>query len=190
MSTLFRILAGMALAVFLFACDQSPPTVMQYNKHGASFSYYSDWTIMDTPSSPEKAKFPTIEIDGPDNAVLVLVTLAEGTSLSLEDFARNLTKSRRKELRKDLSVGSIQTTEVSQQDSRPVTMQVAGKLNEGIEQPFSIELLGVKVPHHAKIFAVDGAGRRVFAMTQVPDEDAAKSEAGFKLVLDSISLAR
>lgn len=185
-----RIRIGIALVLSwaVLACSSSPRTIKSYDKNGIRFSHYSDWSVTDDAPIEGSPNARTIDLEGPNNALVAFICLPASSRQTLEMFAASIAERRVEVAEDKLSVGPIRTAEVSKGTSAAIRGQVSGQERDGISQHFSINMLGQEVPHEATFFAVSNGRYKVIIMTQVASEHARDAYPAFDLALDSFSI--
>jgi hypothetical protein len=179
-------LAALALWAACAAC--SSPVVKQYQKDGVQFSYYSNWKIAKDAPIAAKPDIRSIQIEGPSNAVISLICEPVSSAQSLEQFAEAVASRRGGAIEAKLSIGGIQTAQVSKGTSNPTTGKVAGRDREGILQEFNIDMLGQQVPHQAHFYLVEGSKYKIMIMSQVSNRHADKTQSGSDLILSTLAI--
>jgi len=179
-------LAALALLAACVACSR--PVIKQYQKDGVQFSYYSNWKIVKDAPIAGKPDVRSIQIEGPSNALISLICEPPASKQSLEQFAEAVATRRGAAIEAKLSVGGIQTAQVSKGTSNPTTGKVAGRDREGILQEFSVDLLGQQVPHQARFYLVEGTRYKIMVMSQVSNRNASETQAGSELILSTLAI--
>src|SRR5262249_46495080 len=118
-------LFALALLAACVACSR--PVIKQYQKDGVQFSYYSNWKIVKDAPIAGKPDVRSIQIEGPSNALISLICEPPASKQSLEQFADAVATRRGAAIEAKLSVGGIQTAQVSKGTSNPTTGKVAGR---------------------------------------------------------------
>jgi hypothetical protein len=178
--------AAWTLAVACVAC--SAPVIKQYQKDGVQFSYYSNWKIVKDAPVDAKPDIRAIQIEGPSHAVISLICEPPGARQSLAQFAEAVASRRGAAIEARLSVGGVQTAQVSKGTSNAIADTVAGQSREGVLQEFSVDLLGQQVPHQARFYLVEGAKYRIMIMAQVATSYATETRAGSDLILKTLAI--
>ncbi|HTD22636.1 MAG TPA: hypothetical protein VK738_08285 [Terriglobales bacterium] len=181
----YPVLAALAMAVVCVACTRKP-TIKQYQNNGIQFSYYSDWAVTKDAPVDGNPNVRTINIEGPDNAVIVMICLPASNDKTLEEYAAAVAKSRDAAIEGKLSLGPLKGAEV-RGTSEPTTGKVAGQEQQGILQQFTINLLGTQVPHEAKFFMIRGSRYKTIVMSQVATASAAATHPASELILSSLT---
>jgi len=181
----YPVLAALAMAVVCVACTRKP-TIQQYQKDGIQFSYPSDWAVTKDAPVDGNANVRAINIEGPDNAVIVMICLPASSNQTLEEYAAAVAKSRDAAIEGKLSLGPLKGAEV-RGTSGPTTGKVAGQEQQGILQQFTINLLGTQVPHEAKYFVVQGSRYKTIIMSQVATASAAATHPASELILNTLT---
>jgi len=172
----------------LGACTPKPVTVQTHEKDGLQFSYNSDWSVTeDAPieGAPDKR---SIQIEGPDSALVCMICLPTTNPKTLETFAGTIAGNRAKAMDKKMSVGSLQVANVNVGTSEATTGNVSGHQEKGIHQHFSINMLGNEIPHDATFFSIQGTKYKVMIMTQVAEENSEASRPAINLILNSLKI--
>jgi hypothetical protein len=176
------------LAAVASACSPQARTVKTYEKDGIHFSHFSDWKVtQDTPieGTPNSR---SINIEGPNSALVTVICLPPATGATVEQFAAAVAEQRVKAIEEMLSVGSIKAGNANIGTSSSVRGKVSGEERDGILQHFNVRLLGQDVPHEARFFGVEGSLYEAILMAQVSSQDATKTYPAFDLILGSFSV--
>ena len=177
------ILSVVALAAF--ACSPSPRTIKVYAKDGIQFSHFSNWTITKDSPIEGNPNARSINLEGPNDALVIFICLPASSSQTLEEFAASIAEGRVKGIEEKFRVGAIKPAEVSKGTSAAISGQIGGQQQNGIKQHFSISLLGQDLPHEATFFALGNGRYKVIIMTQVASENARDTHLAFDLTLGS-----
>jgi hypothetical protein len=180
-------LAALVLIIACAACT-STPAKQQYQKNGLQFTYNSEWKVAKETPVPGSPDFRTINIEGPNNAVVILICEPASSSHTLDEFAAEMANGRGAAIEEELRRGSLKTGTVSKGTSEPTVEQVAGRQRQGILQRFNIYVPGAQVPHEAKFYSISGSRQKIMIMSQVATEHAAESHSGFELILSTMSI--
>ncbi|MCM8533000.1 MAG: hypothetical protein NE330_17665 [Lentisphaeraceae bacterium] len=142
-----------------------------YFKSGLKLSYPGNWNITSDEKSDSFHQL-ILETSG-DGIVIVQAVNAEGAK-SLKEYANDFSKS----MSNSVPIGKIVNLK---------TLTNNSDLSTEINQTFSIEILGQKVPHNRK-FALKKFGSQVcFLIFQISSEDASKADKGFELIHSTIT---
>lgn len=185
---MLRAALVLMLAAVASACSPQARTLKTYEKDGIHFSHFSDWKVtQDTPleGTPNSR---SINIEGPDNALVTVICLPPATGTTIEQFAAAVAEQRAKAIEEMLSIGSIKAGKADTGTSAAVRGKVAGQEREGVLQHFNIRLLGQDVPHEARFFGVDGSQYEAILMAQVSSQDATETYPAFDLILGSFAM--
>ncbi len=170
------------------ACLFVPPTEQRYEKEGLSFTHYSNWRVVDDEPPKDDPGFRTIDVEGPDEAIVMFTFVPPKSGVTLEFFAEVFAEGRLEQLKK-WRFGPLKVEDVSNTSSEPITRRIGGRVQNGILQRFTIKVLGEVVPHEARFFMVENKRHQVFIMTQAAAEDLPDMNPAFDLILDSFSLS-
>ena len=167
------------------AMAQSAPKATAYSKDGVSFQHPANWKVTEDSVAQDETRLRSIELEGPDDAVVTLSISPFLKGHKIEAFAATIARGREESAKsadaisRQLRFGPVATT--------PIQRTVAGRENqEGVSQRFVISLLGEKLPHEARFFKAELGGTTAIIMTQVAEEYAKATEPGFALVLGSL----
>ena len=187
---MYRAILPSVLIISLLGCGClfKPPTEQRYAKEGISFTHYSNWHVVDDEPPEDDPSFRTIDVEGPNEAIVMFTFVPPKSGVTLEFFAEAFARGRSKQL-KEWKLGPIKAEEDTNTSSEPITRRIGGSVQNGILQRFSIKVLGEVVPHEVRIFAVENKRRQVFIMTQAATEDLPDMNPAFDLILDSFSLS-
>jgi hypothetical protein len=182
------VFTALALAATCMGCSPRAHTVQHYQKDGVQFAYYSDWKVVKDAPVSGNAQARAINIDGPNHAVVVLICEPPSDAHTLAGFAAAVAEKRGAGIEAKLSVGSIKTADVSKTVSEPTSGRVAGQERPGILQHFSVDLLGVQVPHVVSFYMVPGARYKVLVMSQAAVIDSEATHPGADLILSTLAI--
>ncbi len=167
----------------LVACSQKPATLVRYSKDGVAFNHYSDWRVTEDAPVPGDEGTRSIVLEGPHDSIVSVIMVSPSNELTLDDFAAAVALQRSAGIKETLSIGSVSAADVALTGSKATMAQVAGQDSEGIEQQFSIKLLGQSIPHQAKFFMIGNKRAKIFFITQVSSEDTRHVAKGFATTL-------
>ncbi|MCZ8255535.1 MAG: hypothetical protein O9327_07730 [Polaromonas sp.] len=177
------------LAVLNFACSPGTPALVTYEKSGVSVAHLSNWKVTSDTTSQEGTGFRTIDLEGPHSALVSVLLLPASTGLTLDAFAASIERERASAVKESLSVGSFSAAKISPGSSQAITGEVGGQNQNGIQQKFSVHLLGQEVPHEARFFLVSDQHKKAFILAQVASEHVNQMAPDFSAVLSSFRLA-
>jgi hypothetical protein len=157
-----------------------------YRHSGLTFDYLSGWSIVeDKPLAKGTVRF--VRLGGPQHAVFTIAIYAKDARADVKDFAASVESMRGGAVESELTLGGIKFgSEKKARESGATTARIAGQDTPGIAQHFSIQLLGVAVPHEADFYQRELGARKLIFMNQVADRYAAEVRAGFQKVYDTI----
>jgi len=168
----------------LGGCMRRAVTVEDFSKDGVSFSYDSDWTVAkDADVAGGNAR--SIEVKGPNNALVMLECLSPARRDTLEEFAKEVAEGREQAVDR-ARIGSMQLASTGKVKTKPATAVVSGHDATGLAQHFPISVFGVDVPHEARFFLVEGTRYRIVVMTQVAEASVDGTRAGMDLILKTL----
>ena len=139
------------LILFACGCSDKPRTVEKYAKDGISFNHYSTWRVTEDELLEDTPDSRSITIDGPNDAVVMVVFVPPGDDATVENFAAGVASGRLEEL-ENMSIGSIKPADITDTKTEPITGRVSGRVQKGVVQHFSIKMLGQLIPHEMRIF--------------------------------------
>lgn len=178
------------IAFINFACTSEKPTLVAYEKSGVSFSHFSNWKVTSDTSSQEGVGFRLIDLEGPDEALLSVVLLPASTTLTLDAFAASVANERANVVKENLSIGSFTAARISPASSQAISSEVGGQQRNGIQQRFSVHLLGQEVPHEARFFLISDQHQKAFIMAQVASQHLDRITPDFSATLGSFRLGK
>lgn len=174
---------GLLLAASLAQPALAAPNVI-YNKDGVSFEHPAGWKVTEDSVAQDETRLRSIDLEGPDDAVVTLLFSPFLKAQNIEAFAATTAKNRAESAKSSSAVA--QQLQFGPSTTAPITRNVAGQENKGVSQRFVISMLGQKLPHEARFFKADLGGTTAIIMTQVATEYAKATEAGFALALDTL----
>jgi hypothetical protein len=169
-------------------CALRPRTLELYDRDGVKFSYYSDWTVAKDAPLDNRPEVRSIQIHGPNHAVVSLLCLPADTTRTLEQFAHDVAVNRAKKVKDRFTIGPITAGDADEGTSEAATGNISGKTVTGIRQRFQVELLGHPAPHQAEFYLLVTNRYRVFVITQVADRHLDVAQADWKTILDSLQI--
>lgn len=174
---LLSLLAGLAQPALA-----APNTT--YSKDGVSFEHPAGWKVTEDTVAQDQTRLRSIDLEGPDEAVVTLMFSPFLKDQSIEAFAATTAKNRAESAKS--ASGVAQQLRFGPVTSAPITRNVAGQESKGVSQRFEISLQGQKLPHEARFFKANLGETTAIIMTQVADESAKAVEPGFALALDTL----
>ena len=170
------------------ACSPAGPTLVTYQKKQVSFVHFSDWKVTNDAIIEEVTQSRTIDLEGPNDALVSVVLLPSSTDQKLDDFAASIAQDRGSAIKEALSIGSLSAAKVSPSSSQATSADIGGQQLSGIQQRYSIKLLGQDVAHEAAFFLVRGKQMTAIITTQVATEHAKQTAPAFSATLRSFRL--
>jgi len=152
--------------------DVSSPGV--YEKGRLAFQYPGNWKIGED-HNLEGIHHLTVETSG--DAVVIVQLYPPELAQPLEEFAREFAKVAGEEL----PIGRVTGSKFTPQ----------GKSGgfDVLQEDFTLQLLGEKIPHVRRYFSQDFGARHCFLICQVAAEDLGKVEAGFRQIATTLKVA-
>jgi len=183
------LLGAMAFALLMTnGCTPRAVTIETYTNDGVEFSHQSDWPVNKDAHLDNAPNVRSIRVDGPDHAIVCLICIPPTSGQTIDEFAASVANDRIKEVDKRLSVGSLNLADTTKGTSESTTANVSGHPLTGIEQHFTITLLGMEVPHEAKFFCIEGGKYKIMIMTQAAESHVDSSKDGFDVILNSLKI--
>ncbi len=180
--------AALGLMMMVMLAGLAQPTLAApnatYSKDGVSFEHPASWKVTEDSVAQDETRLRSIDLEGPDDAVVTLMFSPFLKAQNIEAFAATTAKNRAESAKsasavaQQLRFGPVTTT--------PITRNVAGQESKGVSQRFEVSLLGQKLPHEARFFKANLGETTAIIMTQVADESAKAVEPGFALALDTL----
>jgi hypothetical protein len=174
---------GLLLAAGLATPALAAPNAT-YSKDGVSFEHPAGWKVTDDSVAQDETRLRSIDLEGPDDAVVTLNISPHLRGQNIETFAATIAKSRTDSEKTESAIA--QKLRYGPSTTTPITRNVAGQESKGVSQRFVISVLDLKLPHEARFFKADLGTTTVIVMTQVADEYAKATEPGFVLALKSL----
>lgn len=165
---------GLGLAVLLSACGEPAANVAtpkSYDRFGVHLQLPGNWKVSD---DQRIAGSHYLTVESPGSAVFIAIVQAD-SGLALETFAR------------DFSAEADKQTPVA--TTRETRFDLSHFAEGSIREHYIVSLGGVKVPHLREYRKITGARRSAFLITQSADEDLARTQPGFDLLLRSFKLS-
>lgn len=182
------LLPSLASVLVCVGCLRHSHSLQHYDSNGVTFSHYSDWSITKDAPINDSSDFRIINLSGPEHAVISLVLEPTAAPQTLDDFASVVAEKRTEETEKKLSVGSVKLANVDRGTSERTTGTVGGQRLDGVLQRFSVEVMGVQVPHEARFYLLSGVDRKIMIMSQVASAKAVKVREGSDLILNTLAI--
>lgn len=182
------LLVALGLAGLVLAACPAPRTVEVYRKDGLHFSHFSDWKISEDRILPNNRKVREIVLNGPDQALLILLCFPETSDVSLEQFAASVAKGRSQAIKKNLGFGPISVGEESGGKSQATIAKIAGEDAAGIQQTFDLDVLGQTIPHQASYFMLHTGGKKLVITAQVALKHLTATRPGWQQVFDTVAI--
>lgn len=151
---------------------------------GLSFRYPGNWTATRESESMEVGDLVTVTLESPGNALAIVQIFPSAVEVDLDVMAPLLASSMQEAVG-EVSGGMMGIEPPSFAD-HPASF--GGVERAGRRATFTIDLLGVSVPHTMDIHLVPRESGDVVIVTQVPDEDRGAAGPGFDLLRDSFAL--
>jgi len=181
-SRLALCLAALALFVLAALPTAHAAPAVTYSKDGVSFDHPAEWKVTEDVVAQDGTRLRSIDIEGPDEAVVTLMFSPLLASQDIEKFAATAARNRENAAR----ANTAQQVRMGASTAAPIARQVAGKDNKGVSQRFVVSLSGQDLPHEARFFKATLGDTTVIVMTQVADENAKAVEPGFVMALGTL----
>ena len=175
------------LTATTLACTAGPPTIATYDKQGVSFQHHSNWKVAEDTELVEGSGVRFINLEGPDEAVLMLTVMPSPVDQTLEDYATTMAREFTAAIT-ETAIGPIRPATASPTGSRAVSARIGGADQAGISHTYTVSVLGVKVPHVANFYQLVGPKTTAFIVTQVATEDAQRTAPSMSIALDSLRI--
>src|SRR5690348_8257807 len=107
-----HMLAIFAATLALSGCLRKP-SVEQYAEYGVAFAHGSDWSVKNDGFSKENPRVMTIKVQGPHDALVMIILTPAAGSGTLGQFAAAVAKGRAENIKRTLTVGSLQAGDAS-----------------------------------------------------------------------------
>ncbi|CAN7595936.1 hypothetical protein ASF11_18870 [Acidovorax sp. Leaf76] len=155
---------------------------ISYSKDGVSFEHPEGWKVTEDVVAQDETRLRSIDIEGPDEAVVTLMFSPLLAGQDIEKFAATAARNREDAAR----ANTAQKVKMGPATTAPIARPVGGKDTKGVSQRFVVSLLGQDLPHEARFFKATLGGTTVIIMTQVADENARAAEPGFAMALGTL----
>jgi len=150
----------------------SPKT---YEKGGVTFNHAGNWKVTE---DGKRTLTRYLILETPGEAVVVFQIMPERGAMTIEDFAKEFSKT---------SSAAIPLVKFG--TSNFGTTKPDGRY-QTLKETFSITLGGVTLPHTRHYSRLVDDGKVSFIVTQAADEDLKLVEPGFKQVTDSFQFKK
>lgn len=147
----------------------------KYEKDGISFTLPKDWNVSEDQLIEGTTR--NINVEGPNNEVLIITTLPANSDADLKYFVDNF---------KDNFSKSVDVGKVSEIKTEEIARSINGAQNKGSRNKYSLSEMGQSVPHTTDFFIVKGKKNKAVLTIQSPDEDLANADNSFGLIADSL----
>lgn len=148
-----------------------------YEKTGISFSQPEGWKV--TEDEIIEGRIRNINVEGPDNAVMIITALPSSVKPDLKNFAENF--------KENLS-STVAAGRVSEMKTSETSRSINGKDSKGVRQNYSLTLLGQEVPHTTDFYLVNGKKSNAVLTMQASDEDFQNADKAFQTISDSLKI--
>lgn len=173
---------GLLLSGLGLPAEAAPDTTI-YSKDGVSFEHPAGWKVTEDSVAQDETRLRSIDLEGPDEAVVTLMFSPFLKQQNIEAFAATTAKNRADAANRG---GGAQQVRFGPTTTAPIMRNVAGRENRGVSQRFDVNMLGQKLPHEARFFKANLGETTTIIMTQVADESAKAVEPGFSMALDTL----
>jgi hypothetical protein len=183
----FKLAVLTLLTATTLACTAGPPTITTYEKEGVSFQHYANWKVTEDAELAEGSGVRFINLEGPDEAIIMLTLMPSPVAQTLEDYATTMAREFTAAIT-ETAIGPIRPATASPTGSRAVSARIGGADQAGISHTYTVSVLGVKVPHVANFYQLVGPKTTAFIVTQVATEDAQRTAPSMSIALDSLRI--
>jgi hypothetical protein len=153
----------------------------RYAANGIVFDYPGNWSAKDETETIEGIELHTVEVESSGSALAIVNQYRPGFEIDIDEVADDLVEAMREGLG---TLGKV--VSLSPGSQREVEHEIVGAVRYGRERAFDSTALGEKVPHTVRIFPIELDDRTVVLYLQSADEDRAKANPGFDLLLRTI----
>lgn len=172
----------MASLMLVVVPSAQAAAALNYSKDGVSFEHPAEWKVTEDVVAQDESRLRSIDIEGPDEAVVTLMFSPFLANQDIQQFAATAAKNRADAAR----ASTAQQVRMGPVTASPISRQVAGAENKGVSQRFVVKMAGQDLPHEARFFKAALGATTVIVMTQVADESAKAAEPGFVMALDTL----
>jgi hypothetical protein len=167
-------------------CERRPDLARPktFDEGGLSFAYPGNWKLKAETSTEGAVSIRSITIDSPGAAVVMIEEFKPAIEVQARKFVDELLQQMDK-LAGGKSRGLVRVEGLA---TRPVQQRILGATRAGQRYGFRMTVLGEKVPHTIDAYSVMLDDRTLVLITQAPDEDVRKVEAGFAQILGSVAV--
>jgi hypothetical protein len=183
----FKLAVLTLLTATTLACTAGPPTITTYEKEGVSFQHHANWKVTEDAELAEGSGVRFINLEGPDEAIIMLTLMPSPVAQTLEDYATTMAREFTAAIT-ETAIGPIRPATASPTGSRAVSARIGGADQAGISHTYTVSVLGVKVPHVANFYQLVGPKTTAFIVTQVATEDAQRTAPSMSIALDSLRI--
>ena len=183
--------AGAAALLLIVVSCERPADVespKDYSKGGISFQLPGNWKVTEDVTEPGEREFRYIFVESRGSALVVIQRYRPAVDYSTEAFAEEFIRSAMEETENMATLGPLKPVKSNVGAAAPIRAVVAGEERDGVEQTFSVTVLGEHVPHKARAFKVEQDDSVVFIVSQVSIEDWALVAPGFELITASLEV--
>lgn len=152
--------------------DQDDKT---FNKKGVTFQHPANWRIGTDENFGESR---LLIVNAPNNALVTIQINGSEGAESLETYAKDYSRIAAQEVR---SGGKLSDEKMGKQKKDPRGFEL-------IEEAFTVEVTGHKVPHDRKFYRKEFGKHVCFFVCQSSKENLAKVEKGFGQILSTFKL--
>lgn len=140
------------------------------------FSYPGNWKIANKTAEPENEQ---ITLEGPDNLLIIITAFRHKTGVSLKEFAETVSDERTKNVEETFTVGGVQLTKQKRNEFEPLTIDTTRRKFRGLQEKFTLTLLGVDVPHLSAYMREQQGEVEVVYIIHGPEKDWPKVSKAF-----------
>ncbi len=140
------------------------------------FSYPGNWKIANKTAAAESEQ---ITLEGPDNLLIIITAFRHKTGVPLKEFAETVSDERTKNVEETFTVGGVQLTKQKRNDFEPLTIDTARRKFKGLQEKFTLTLLGIDVPHISAYLREQQGEVEVVYIVHGPEKDWPKVSKAF-----------
>lgn len=140
------------------------------------FTYPGNWKIANKTAEPENEQ---ITLEGPDNLLIIITAFRHKTGVSLKEFAETVSDERTKNVEETFTVAGVQLTKQKRNDFEPLTIDTPRRKFKGLQEKFTLTLLGIDVPHLSAYMREQQGEVEVVYIIHGPEKDWPKVSKAF-----------
>lgn len=181
------LLLGLLLLMIVcaFNCRRSAGSSQPkgFESPALHFSYPGNWQIANKTAEPENEQ---ITLEGPGNLLIIITAFRHKTGVSLKEFAETVSDERTKNVEETFTVGGVQLTKQKRSDFEPLTIDTARRKFKGLQEKFTLTLLGIDVPHLSAYMREQQGEVEVVYIIHGPEKEWPKVTKAFVKLVESL----